>query len=180
MASEEPPAPKTTAELSDMSNWVHYTREINAKYGRSVKLPPKVNEAGEDEPWEGEEFVDPLRAISEDTQQSSSSISSPSWRIDRVPNTTSPAVGEIAAVRSLNWPGAVTLGVGKKFVNVYVGYGLKATQSDHQVQLPAKLAPDFGITASSETGGGNLTFTNLQEQPDVLVDPSPPEEGSES
>ncbi|CAK4364781.1 unnamed protein product [Aphanomyces euteiches] len=168
---EEAPEPKTAAELSDPSNWVHYTKEINEKYGRSTPMPPNTNDDGEEVPWEGEEFVDPLRAIADDKPGS--------WRIDRLPATTSAAVGEMAIVRSLTWPGAVSIGVGKKFLNVYVGYGLKAKFGlDHQVQLPRKLAPDFGLSVDSDTN--SLKFTNLTEQPDVLVDPSPPEEEAEA
>ncbi|KAG9408052.1 Radial spoke head protein 4 A [Aphanomyces cochlioides] len=168
---EEAPEPKTAAELSDLSNWVHYTKEINEKYGRSTPMPPNTNDDGEEVPWEGEEFADPLRAIADDKPGS--------WRIDRLPATTSAAVGEMAIVRSLTWPGAVSIGVGKKFLNVYVGYGLKAKFGlDHQVQLPRKLAPDFGLSVDGDTN--SLKFTNLTEQPDVLVDPSPPEEEAEA
>ncbi|RHY85173.1 hypothetical protein DYB37_000799 [Aphanomyces astaci] len=167
---EEAPEPKTAAELGDPSNWVHYTKEINEKYGRSTPLPPNTNDDGEEVPWEGEEFAEPLRAISEDKPGS--------WRVDRLPSTTSAAVGELAIARSLTWPGAVSIGVGKKFLNVYVGYGLKAKFGvDHQIQLPRKLATDFGVAVEGDTNV--LKFTNLVEQPDVLVDPSPPEEGAE-
>ncbi|ETW07763.1 hypothetical protein H310_02204 [Aphanomyces invadans] len=167
---EEAPEPKTAAELGDLSNWVHYTKELNEKYGRSTPMPPNTNDDGEEVPWEGEEFAEPLRAISEDKPGS--------WRVDRLPSTTSAAVGELAIARSLTWPGAVSIGVGKKFLNVYVGYGLKAKFGvDYQIQLPRKLAIDFGIAPEGDTN--ILKFTNLVEQADVLVDPTPPEEGTE-
>ncbi|KAF0698554.1 Aste57867_10836 [Aphanomyces stellatus] len=167
---EEAPEPKTAAELGDPANWVHYTKEINEKYGRSTPMPPNTNDDGEEVPWEGEEFADQLRSIAEDKPGS--------WRVDRLPSTTSAAVGEMAVARSLTWPGAVSIGVGKKFLNVYVGYGVKAKLGiDHQVQLPRKLAVDFGLSTEGDTN--LLKFTNLAEQPDVLVDPSPPEAETE-
>ncbi|KDO35438.1 hypothetical protein SPRG_00286 [Saprolegnia parasitica CBS 223.65] len=165
---EEAPEAKSAAELAELGTWVHYTKEINDKYGRSVALPPKTNDDGEEVPWDGEEFVEPLRALSEDKPAS--------WRVERVPTTVSAAVGEIAVVKSLVWPGAVALGVGKKFLNVYVGHGLKAKfGADHQVQLPKPLQVDFGVALDGDNDA-KLKFTNLQEQPDVLVDPSPAED----
>ncbi|OQR93006.1 flagellar radial spoke protein [Achlya hypogyna] len=165
---EEAPEAKTAADLADLGNWVHYTKEINAQYGRSVPLPPRTNDDGEEVPWEGEEFADPLRALSEDKAGS--------WRLERLPNTVSAAVGEMAVVKSLVWPGAVALGVGKKFLNVYVGHALKAKVGhDHQVQLPKPLQVDYGISVEGDADL-KLKFTNLQEQPDVLVDPTPPED----
>ncbi|OQR99877.1 flagellar radial spoke protein [Thraustotheca clavata] len=165
---EEAPEAKTTAELAELGNWVHYTREINERYGRTIAMPPKTKDDGEEEPWEGEDLIEPLRALSEDKPNS--------WRVERLPNTVSAAVGEIAVVRSLIWPGAVSLGVGKKFLNVYVGHCLKAKfGQDHQLQVPKPLQPDYGISSEGDTDP-KLKFTNLMEQLDILVDPSPPEE----
>merc|ERR1711972_871481 len=57
--------------------------------------------------------------------------SSPAWSIKVVGDRGVYKFGEdsksnrVTAVRSLVWPGAVTVAQGSKFANIYVGYGLK-------------------------------------------------------
>ncbi|KAF1318216.1 Flagellar radial spoke protein, partial [Globisporangium splendens] len=148
-----------------------FLEEINAKYGRVTPLPPQTNSDGEEVPWEGEEFAPPLRALSEDAANS--------WRVDRLPGTLVPTVGEFAVVRSLVWPGAVGIAVGKKFLNVYVGNGVKFSREPYQLQPPKPVQVGFGVGISEDANDGDarpvLRFEPLVEQKDVLEDPSPPE-----
>merc|ERR1711972_578338 len=57
--------------------------------------------------------------------------SSPAWSIKVVGDRGVYKFGEdsksnrVTAVRSLVWPGAVTVAQGTKFANIYIGYGLK-------------------------------------------------------
>lgn len=172
----EEPEIKSAQDLADLGSWVHFAKEINAKYGRATPLPPQTNADGEEVPFEGEEFASPLRALSDDATSS--------WLVDRLPGTLVPAVGEFAVVRSLVWPGAVGIAVGKKFLNVYVGNGVKFSPEPYQLQSPKPVQVGFGISISQDEGGGEtagggrsvLRFDALVEQKDVLEDPTPPEE----
>lgn len=170
----EDPQIKTAEELVDLGGWAHFSKEINARYGRTTPMPPRTNAEGEDLPWEDEEFAPPLRAIGEDNAGS--------WRIDRLPGTLIPSVGEVAVLRNLVWPGAVSIGVGKKFLNVYVGHGVKFIPEPYQIQAPLPLQVGFGIAAiTSEDADAKpvLRFEMLAEQKDLLEDPSPPQEEDE-
>lgn len=170
------PEIKSAQDLADLGSWVHFSKEINAKYGRATPLPPQTNADGEEVPWEDEEFAPPLRALSDDTASS--------WRVDRLPGTLIPAVGEFAVVRSLVWPGAVGIAVGKKFLNVYVGNTVKFSPEPYQLQPPMAVQVGYGIGSSEGEGEGEggagsrpvLRFEALVEQKDLLEDPTPPEE----
>ncbi|GMF17190.1 unnamed protein product [Phytophthora lilii] len=166
------PEIKAAAELVDLGSWAHFTKEINARYGRMTPMPPQTNADGEEEPREGEEFAPPLRALSEDKPMS--------WRVDRLPATIQPAVGEVAIVRSLLWPGAVSIAVGKKFLNVYVGHGVKFLSEPFQLPPPQRLQAGSGVGLSEVNADGEskptLRCDIPVEQPDLLEDPSPPAE----
>ncbi|KAJ0406771.1 hypothetical protein ATCC90586_009420 [Pythium insidiosum] len=166
---------RSAEQLADLGSWVHFSKEINARYARMTPMPPQTNAEGDEVPWDGEEFAPPLKSLAEDTAGS--------WRVDRYPATIVPAVGEIAVVRSLVWPGAVSLGVGKKFLNIYVGHGVKHSPEPYQRSLPLPLQIGFGVAPRESTDGESegaqsgvsLRFEGLAEQKDVTEDPTPPE-----
>ncbi|ETI40822.1 hypothetical protein F443_13874 [Phytophthora nicotianae P1569] len=170
----EEPEIKATADLLDLGSWTHFTKEINARYGRMTPMPPLTNADGEEEPREGEEFAPPLRALSEDKPQS--------WRVDRQPGTLQPSVGEVAIVRSLVWPGAASIAVGKKFLNVYVGHGVKFLSEPFQLAPPQRLQSGSCVSLSEDAEGEGKPTLRCEipvEQPDLLEDPSPPAEEEE-
>ncbi|KAG6963882.1 hypothetical protein JG687_00006312 [Phytophthora cactorum] len=175
IAPAEEPEIKATADLLDLGSWTHFTKEINARYGRMTPMPPLTNADGEEEPREGEEFAPPLRALSEDKPLS--------WRVDRQPAMIQPSVGEVAIVRSLVWPGAVSIAVGKKFLNVYVGHGVKFLSEPFQLAPPQRLQVGscVGLSEDNAEGDGKPTLRCEipVEQPDLLEDPSPPAEEEE-
>lgn len=158
---------KTARELSEESSWVHLQNELNAVYGRSTSMPPREGDDGEELPWENDDVTEPLKSISEDANGS--------WKVSVVPVTASSCVGELAIVKSLLWPGAVSVGLGKKFLNIYVGHGLKHSDTAFQPALPGELQTEYGV-APQEEDPSQVVFTNLSEQPDILQDPTPPEE----
>jgi hypothetical protein len=81
------------------------------------------------------------------------------------------AAGGPVAVRSLRWPGAVTVGQGKKFTSAYVGWGLPVSTAPYQPPLPAPIPEQYAYLAEDR---------RCVEQKDVTVDPTPPpEEGAE-
>lgn len=170
------PEIKSAQDLADLGSWVHFAKELDAKFGRATPMPTRTNADGEDVAWEGEEFAPPLRALSNDATSS--------WRVDRLPGTLIPAVGEFAVVRSLVWPGAVGIAVGKKFLNVYVGNSVKFSPEPYQLQPPRPVQVGYGIGISDGDGDGEsdagprpvMRFDALVEQKDLLEDPTPPEE----
>ncbi|RLN67729.1 hypothetical protein BBP00_00001438 [Phytophthora kernoviae] len=166
---------KSAAELADLGSWTHFTKEINARYGRMTPMPPQTNADGEEVPREGEEFAPALRMLNEDKPSS--------WRVDRLPATIQPSVGEVAVVRSLTWPGAVSIAVGKKFLNIYVGHGVKFLSESFQLPPPQRLQSGSGVGLSEDSADGEskptLRCEIPVEQPDLLEDPSPPGEEEE-
>jgi radial spoke head protein 4A len=160
VAVEEAEA-KTSLQLSDLAGWSHFSKELNEKYGRATPMPPKPD----DGVWEGEEFASPLRTLTEDKADS--------WRVEKLPATLIPSVGEFAVAKSLIWPGAVGIAVGKKFLNVYVGHGVKFSSTSYQIPSPQLLQAGFGIGSKEDQEKSSLSFNSLSEQIDVLEDPNP-------
>lgn len=170
---EEESSSKSADDLKDPSNWVHLSKEINAGYGRCTAMPSRENADGEDAPYEDQTMVEPLRSLSEDAADS--------WKSYTVPSTSnaSPNVGQVAVIKSLVWPGAASVGLGKKFLNIYVGHGVKYSATPYQPTLPQPLQTGFGLAVPEPVEGEEvlgLTFTPLEEQPDVIDDPTPLEE----
>lgn len=48
----------------------------------------------------------------------------------------------VNVIKSLRWPGAVTVSKGGKFTNVYVGYGLKKGDPSYNPIEPPEVCPD--------------------------------------
>lgn len=76
--------------------------------------------------------------------------------------------------------GAVSIAVGKKFLNVYVGTGVKFISEPFQLPPPQRLQAGSGVGLSEdnpdEEGKPTLRCEVPVEQPDLLEDPSPPAE----
>ncbi|XP_062844994.1 radial spoke head protein 4 homolog A [Trichomycterus rosablanca] len=122
------PVQKTAESLS---MWVHHTAHI-LKQGRCswVNLADKSEddnegdaeeEEKEEEPDEPEPEVGPplLTPLSEDAEIDNT----PPWST-RISSNLIPEFG-VACVRSNLWPGAYAYACGKKFENIYIGWGLK-------------------------------------------------------
>lgn len=45
-------------------------------------------------------------------------------------------------IRSLRWPGAITVAKGGKFVSIYIGYGLKKGDSSYNPTEPPEVQKD--------------------------------------
>lgn len=123
-----------------------------------------------DASWAGQEIVPVLRSLAEDSPGS--------WKVSVAPVTPVSKSGQVAVVKSLVWPGAVSVAVGKKFLNFYSGTAVKTSSVRFQPTLPADVQLGFGLetTIEAEEGGSSgesLVFTNVMEQPDVVEDPTP-------
>lgn len=153
---------KTSKELMSLESWVHYTRYIDAVTGRTVPLP---NADNDEEPRSIDEGLVPiLRRLNEDF--------SGTWRVDCVPAAPLPTIHKKVIVKSLIWPGAVTMACGKDVCNTYIGYACKLNNAPYQIQHPNNIEAGFGVThgEAPPTGSSNkeVCFTNLEEQKDVL------------
>ncbi|XP_076867267.1 radial spoke head protein 4 homolog A isoform X1 [Brachyhypopomus gauderio] len=130
-------------EMADsLSAWVHHTQHI-LKQGRCtwVNLAEKADldfeedaeeEEKREEPDEPEPEIGPLllTPLSEDAELSDT----PPWST-RVSSHLIPQFA-VAVVHSNLWPGATAYACGKKFENIYIGWGLKFSGEGYTPAVP--------------------------------------------
>ncbi|XP_059196463.1 radial spoke head protein 6 homolog A [Centropristis striata] len=125
-----------------LSTWVHHVQHI-LQQGRctwvnlSVKPGEDSNEEGEaeekeEEPDEPEPEVGPLllTPLSQDAEM----FNTLPWT-SKVSSTLTPQHA-VALLRSNLWPGAYAYACGKKFENIYVGWGLKYAGEGYSPPVP--------------------------------------------
>ncbi|XP_049444384.1 radial spoke head protein 6 homolog A [Epinephelus fuscoguttatus] len=131
------------AEMAEsLSAWVHHVQHI-LQQGRctwvklAVKPEDDSNEEGEaeekeEEPDEPEPEVGPplLTPLSQDAEL----FNTPPWT-SKVSSTLT-AQHAVAVLRSNLWPGAYAYACGKKFENIYVGWGLKYAGEGYGPPVP--------------------------------------------
>ncbi|OBS64846.1 hypothetical protein A6R68_06595 [Neotoma lepida] len=137
-------------ELVDsMANWVHHMQHILPQ-GRCTWVNPMQKTEEEEELGEEEEKADEgmeeveqevgpplLTPLSEDAE-----IMHLSPWTTRISCSLSPQYS-VAIVRSNLWPGAYTYAVGKKFENIYVGWGHKYSPENFNPALPAPIQLEY-------------------------------------
>nr|XP_020138859.1 radial spoke head protein 6 homolog A isoform X2 [Microcebus murinus] len=137
-------------ELVDsMANWVHHTQHILPQ-GRCTWVNPLQKTEEEEELGEEEEKADEgleeveqevgpplLTPLSEDAEIMHMSA----WTA-RVSCTLCPQYS-VAIVRSNLWPGAYTYATGKKFENIYIGWGHKYSPENFNPALPAPIQQEY-------------------------------------
>jgi len=154
--------PKTSSELKDPEGWKHHEPELN-KIGRVLALPERLGEDGEpiveEDPAEATPPLDPIKPEQ--------------WTFRVCPGGVGTAGGSVVVARSLVWPGAVAVTVGKKYVNIYVGSGIAYSATAYSPPLPSPIQSEWKPPADEEGGA-------LIEQDDTRSDPTPPKvEGEE-
>lgn len=151
--------PKAASELKELDAWVHHELEINA-IGRILPLPEQLDDNGEPiEPEETVEVTAPLKAIEPE-----------SWAVRLCPGGAGEHAGSLVAVKSLVWPGAFAIAAGKRFVNIYMGYGVKYDAVSYSPPLPAAIQGEWAPAEDDK----------LDEEADPTRDPTPPKgEGEE-
>lgn len=161
-------------DLSGADGWVHAALEINA-LGRTRPNPPVMDAEGNEVPVEGApEPSAPLKGVGEDPPvDEAAAEGGGAWLFAACP-VSGLAEGEAPAgpfvAKSLRWPGAVTVGMGKKSAGAYVGWGLPVATKPYQPALPAAPPAVFNYAEDAQ---------RVAEQKDVTVDPTPPpEEGA--
>lgn len=143
---------RAAGDLADMAAWRMHEREPN-ELGRVTAMPP----LGEDEePMESEAEVPAYL----------SELKENSWALRIRPDGAGASSSSVAIARSLEWPGAVAVAAGRRFVCVYVGSGLSFEGRGMQPSLPLPVAVEWRAEDPAEA---------LLEEADPKVDPAAPE-----
>uniref|UniRef100_A0A8C6WP51 Radial spoke head component 4A n=1 Tax=Neogobius melanostomus TaxID=47308 RepID=A0A8C6WP51_9GOBI len=148
------------AKLMDLSSWAHHTQHI-LQQGRCtwVNLTLKGDEEREEpEPEVGPPMLTPL-------SQDDELFHTPPWTLKMSSHLTPEHA--VAFVRSNLWPGAFAYSTGKKFENVYVGWGLKFAGDGYSPPVPPP--PQREYTSGPEvTEALDPTVEDEQELKDAL------------
>lgn len=151
--------PKPASELKEPDGWVHHEIELN-ELGRATAMPEVLDDNGDPiEPEEPVEVTPPLK-----------NIEGEQWAFRACPGGAGEFDGSVVAARSLVWPGAFAIAAAKRFVNVYVGYGVMYEAKTYSPPLPQPLQVEWVPVEDEEP---------LVDQEDVRVDPTPPKEEGE-
>lgn len=151
--------PKPAQELKEPDAWVHHEIELN-ELGRVTAMPEELDENGDVvEPDEPVELVPPLKGVEPEQ-----------WSMRYGPGGAGEFPGSVVFAKSLVWPGAVAVAEGKRFVNIYVGYGVKYEAKTYSPPLPASLQVEWVPEEEEEP---------LLESEDVRADPTPPQDEEE-
>ncbi|XP_074948537.1 radial spoke head protein 6 homolog A-like isoform X2 [Phalacrocorax aristotelis] len=141
--------PPSVAEMVDsLSTWVHHGQSI-LKQGRCVWFNPfQKSEEEEEEDEEEEKAEEPdelqqeigpplLTPLSED--EGIQNI--PAWTAQ--PSTNLIPQYAVAVLQSNRWPGAYAFAAGKKFDNIYIGWGHKYSPENHAPALPPPVQAEY-------------------------------------
>ncbi|NXR97879.1 RSH4A protein, partial [Oxylabes madagascariensis] len=143
--------PPPVAEMVEsLATWAHHVKGI-LKQGRCVWINPsqksEENDEEEDEEEEEEEGEEPqeergpplLTLISEDEGMKDI----PAWTAQASTNLIPEY--SVAILQSNRWPGAYAFASGRKFENIYFGWGHKYSLESHSPELPSPAQGEFPI-----------------------------------
>jgi radial spoke head protein 4/6 len=151
--------PKSASELKEPDAWVHHEIELNV-IGRCTALPEQTDENGDViEPEEPIDVTPPLKGLE-----------SEAWSFRLSPGGAGEHGASLAIARSLQYPGAYAIAAGKRFVNIYMGYGMVYSPQTYSPPLPSPLQSEWVPPEGEE---------ELIEMEDVRIDPTPPKEEGE-
>lgn len=130
-----------------MSGWVHHVQYVLPQ-GRCSWFNPvqkSEDDEEEDEEEENEDADEPepelgpplLTPLSEDVEIDTT----PAWS-SKLTSQLIPQYA-VAVVKSNLWPGAAAFSNGKKFENVYIGYGHKYTAQNYSPPAPAAIQKEY-------------------------------------
>merc|ERR1712096_604225 len=133
-----------------MANWVHHVQYILPQGRCSWFNPNQKNEDAQDdeedeedeeedqeEPDEPEQGAPLLTPLSEDVEIDTT----PAWSA-KLSSALVPQYA-LAVVQSNLWPGAVVFSDGKKFENVYIGYGHKYQSQNYSPPPPPPIQREY-------------------------------------
>lgn len=161
--------PKASSELKEPDAWKHHECDLN-KVGRVTAMPEQLDEAGEPITPEDPDAQEPTPQLDP--------IKPENWALRLCPGGSGVSSSSSVVAKSLLWPGASAIAVGKRFLNIYIGNGVvyEPSKPFYSPPLPGLIQTEYSISGNSEDSG----LMNLMEQPDTRVDPTPPKpEGEE-
>ncbi|NXM85326.1 RSH4A protein, partial [Oenanthe oenanthe] len=180
--------PPPVAEMVEsLSTWAHHVKSI-LNQGRCIWINPsqKSEENDEDEEEEEEETEEEqeergpplLTLISEDEGMRDI----PAWTAQ--PSTHLIPQYSVAILRSNRWPGAYAFASGRKFENIYFGWGHKYSPENHTPELPPPAQAEFpsgpGITETVDpTVEEEMAFKAAQEEALADAEAEEDEEGED-
>lgn len=138
-------------ELGTAENWAHYY-PILLKAGRITHQKPDVPEDQVEDALgalaEADPSTDPLRGLNEDAPWLGQEEVAP-WTFAVRGDTQKYSLGDdgettyaTLVIRSLQWPGAVTVCKNGKFASIYMGYGLKFGDVPFNPTSPEEILED--------------------------------------
>ncbi|XP_012428829.5 radial spoke head protein 4 homolog A [Taeniopygia guttata] len=148
--------PPPVAEMVEsLATWAHHVKEI-LKQGRCVWIKPaqksEENEEEEEEEEEEEQQEERGQALLTLISEDEGIKDIPAWTVqastDLIPEYA------VAILQSNRWPGAYAFASGRKFENIYFGWGHKYNSENHTPALPppaeAEFPSDPGITERAD------------------------------
>lgn len=142
----------STESQSHIKNWVHAKKSI-LNCNRVNHLEPDAEEFGDKEPEEIQKILDkrdpPEPRIKAITGDESKSGEDTAWNIRLYGDQTrTPALNGksnhhgVVVVKSTVWPGSITCWKGDRYIQIYVGEGLKNESISYYPVLPPQLPED--------------------------------------
>jgi len=152
-------------DLATSEGWCHHRSHI-LKMGRCKKWEaPEEEEEEEEEPAEEEEEEEEEEPIPMlNGLDADESKIGPLWKI-----TQAGGQHTVTCVHSLMWPGATTVGKGKQFSNVYVGWGQQFLASLYTPPALPAIATEYVSGFNPEEAEEDETDPMLEQ-----IDPAPP------
>ncbi|XP_009907158.2 radial spoke head protein 4 homolog A [Dryobates pubescens] len=144
--------PLSVAELVDsLSTWVHHTQSILPQ-GRCVWFNPFKKSEEEEEEAEDDEEEEKEEEPDEPQQEIGPPLLTPLSEdegIQNIPAWTAQASTNlipqhaVAILQSNRWPGAYAFASGRKFGNIYFGWGHKYSPENHTPALPPPVQAEY-------------------------------------
>ena len=136
------------SELVDLSNWTHHSQYILPQ-GRTVWFNTSKKGGGDDDDDEERSEVSEEEEVEPQTGPSLLAPLSEDMHIDdvaawsvRQSSTFAPLYASVH-LHSNRWPGAHAVAVGRKYANIYIGYGQKHSQSAYSPPLPPPCMSEY-------------------------------------
>ncbi|KAM6313340.1 radial spoke head protein 4 homolog A-like [Aegotheles albertisi] len=142
--------PLSVAEMVDsLSTWVHHVQSI-LEQGRCVWFNPfQKSEEEEETEDEGEEKAEETDELQQEIgpplltplSEDKGIQNIPAWTAQ--PSTNLIPQHAVAIIQSNRWPGAHAFASGKKFGNIYFGWGHKYSPENHTPALPPPVQAEY-------------------------------------
>ncbi|NXT60639.1 RSH4A protein, partial [Chaetops frenatus] len=182
--------PPVAEVVESLTTWAHHVKGI-LQQGRCVWINPQKLEENEDE--EDEEEEDKEEEEEEQQEESGPPVLTlisedegmkdiPAWTAQASTNLI--LQYSVAILQSNRWPGAYAFASGRKFENIYFGWGHKYTPESHTPALPPPAQAEFpsgpGITETVDpTVEEEMAFKAAQEEALAEAEEEGDEEGED-